>query len=99
MHEVAQSPESFGLEGIRENWRNLPRISVRQGLSKISAAGGQGYVKCQCKGACMTTKCACVRAGRGCNSRFHKSNCKCENHNEPKLQNVVDDEDPFEIDD
>ena len=83
VHEIKQTPEFFGLEGIREgNWRDLPQISVRQGLKQVSITGGQGYVKCQCKGTCATAKCACFKAERKCNSRCHKSNATCCNHDD-----------------
>jgi hypothetical protein len=79
-HELTFAPSTFGLEGLVANWQDLPKISVREGVKKISLTDGQGYLKCQCTSVCQTQKCKCFKEGRKCNSRCHPKNSQCFNH-------------------
>lgn len=68
-----------GLAHIVHEWRGMPSIGIRAIAASLSHAGGQGMVRCSCTGTCMSGKCACLKAGRFCNSRCHKRNHQCEN--------------------
>ena len=47
-------------------------------MRSTSAVNGQGIVRYACK-----SECSCYKAGgRKCNSRYHKSNNKCTNHDD-----------------
>ena len=47
-------------------------VSVRQAITAISIAGGQGMKKCNCKtGKCNGGRCGCNSEGRKCNSKCH----------------------------
>jgi hypothetical protein len=50
-------------------------ISLRTTVKKESRCGGQGFVKCNCKGnkRCQTSRCSCFKASILCNSRCHAS--------------------------
>ena len=41
-----------------------------------SVAGGQGLLKCDCKGGCKTNRCKCKQANMLCNSRCHNSTAR-----------------------
>ncbi len=101
IYESNLVPNDYDLEGVLEQWRNLPKISVHQAVANISQTGGQGHLKCSCTIACRTPKCTCFKANRKCNSRCHKKNSRCLNHDECEVIsendfNTSDDED-FEI--
>ena len=42
----------------------------------------EGLVHYACKGAYDKNTCSCFKAGHKCNSRCHKGNKKCKNHDE-----------------
>jgi hypothetical protein len=47
-------------------------VSVRQAITAISIAGGQGMKKCNCRtGKCNGGRCGCNSEGRKCNSKCH----------------------------
>jgi len=74
------TPALVGLQSVLESYQGLPQdISMRACIKSISAAGGQGMVRCDCKGACDNNRCKCNKAGRKCNSRCHKGNTHCTN--------------------
>ena len=52
--------------------------SLREIVKLQSVTGGQGLLKCACKGACATDKCKCKQAKVLCNSRCHQSS-SCNN--------------------
>ena len=54
-------------------------VSLR-GALKSGSSGGQGYIKCGCKGIkkCTTNKCVCFKNKLKCNSRCHNCNT-CNN--------------------
>jgi len=58
------------------HWHELPQITEREAARYVSSFGGQGMIKCNCKGDCSTNSCACKKAGRICSSRCHR-NSKC----------------------
>jgi len=80
IHEYGISPSAVNLDGLLDTWRTLPKISVREGMKKISLTGGQGHVKCSCTKDCQTSKCACFKAGRTCTSKCHPRSSSCHNH-------------------
>ena len=78
------TPEMMGLATILHNYSSgsapLPHVSIRGIARADSHAGGQGYLRCNCKGDCMTPRCKCYRLGYVCNSRCHPKNSHCCNH-------------------
>jgi len=53
-------------------------VTLREAVQSESTCGGQGFVKCNCKGAdkCKSNRCKCFKAKLKCNSRCHSSlNC------------------------
>ena len=70
------------LEEAFTDWRSLPSITEREAARHVSSVGGQGMVKCNCKGECMSNSCACKKAGRLCSSRCHRNNKCCLNNKE-----------------
>ena len=104
IYESNLVPNDYDLENVLEQWRNLPKISVHQAIANISQTGGQGYLKCSCTTACRTLKCTCCfKANRKCNSRCHKKNGRCLNHDECEVisendfNTSDDDEDVYEL--
>ena len=58
---------------------NMERtVSVRTAAREESMGGGQGFVKCNCTGKCITKRCKCLSSGRRCNSRCHNKR-SCDN--------------------
>ena len=55
------------------------KLSVRQAVKELSVGGGQGFLKCNCTGGCLTNRCSCKKAGLLCNSRCHGANGNCKN--------------------
>jgi hypothetical protein len=50
-------------------------VSVRQAISLLSLAGGQGVKKCNCRTSdCNSGRCSCKVANRQCNSKCHGGN-------------------------
>ncbi len=43
------------------NWWGLPRITEREAARFILSVGGQGMVKCNCRGNCLSNICTCKR--------------------------------------
>ena len=43
------------LEDAFVQWRSLPSITEREAARYVSSVGGQGMVKCNCKGECTST--------------------------------------------
>ncbi|CAF0708788.1 unnamed protein product [Brachionus calyciflorus] len=50
------------------------QISVSQAMNELSFGGGQGMVKCNCTGSCVTNRFSCKKSGLLCNSRCHGDN-------------------------
>ena len=50
-------------------------VALRTAVQFESNCGGQGFVKCNCKGngGCKSNKCECFKAKLKCNSRCHAS--------------------------
>ncbi|CAF1560471.1 unnamed protein product, partial [Rotaria sordida] len=51
--------------------------SLREIVKLQNITGGQGLLKCFCKGQCTTKRCKCKQSNVLCNSRCHNSTtCK-----------------------
>ena len=74
------TPDMMGLQAVFRNWEAAPRVSIRGVARANSHAGGQGFLRCNCNGDCMSWRCKCFQAGRICNSRCHPKSSKCCNH-------------------
>ena len=74
--------EVVDLEEAYTDWRSLPTITEREAARHVSSVGGQGMVKCNCKGDCTSNACACKKANRLCSSRCHRNNKCCLNNTE-----------------
>lgn len=75
----ALSLAQLGFANTLLHWKTMPTIGERKAVSFASATGGQGLLRCSCKGSCLVGRCACRKAGRVCNSRCHKRSCLCKN--------------------
>ena len=51
--------------------------SLREIVKMQSITGGQGLLKCSCKGGCTSSRCKCKQAKILCNSRCHNSSTCC----------------------
>ena len=72
--------DQLGFTLTMEHWRVMPTIGERQAVVGDSAVGGQGMLKCSCKGPCLKGKCACWRNDRLCTSRCHPRSSACQNY-------------------
>jgi hypothetical protein len=70
------------LEDAYLHWQGLPKITEREAARFVSSVGGQGMIKCNCKGDCSTNSCACKKAGRICSSRCHRNSKCCKNNSD-----------------
>jgi len=77
--ENANDRATNDLEDAYLNWQGLPKISEREAARHVSSVGGQGVIKCNCKGDCTSNSCACKKAGRVCSSRCHRNSKCCKN--------------------
>ena len=71
--------DQLGFTLTLKHWRAMPVIGERKAVVGDSAVGGQGMLKCHCKGTCQAGKCACWMAERLCNSRCHTRSSACRN--------------------
>jgi hypothetical protein len=76
------------LDDAFTHWQGLPTITEQEAACFISSVGGQGMVKCNCKGDCTSNSCACNKAGRLCSSCCHR-NSKCCKNNSELVDNVL----------
>ena len=74
------TPQIVGLADMTCNWKTAPQVSIRAIARATSHAGGQGFLRCNCAGDCMSSRCKCFRMGYVCNSRCHPKNSGCCNH-------------------
>ena len=54
-------------------------VTLRAAVSKESASGGQGFIRCNCAGSnkCQSNRCKCFKSKMKCSSRCHNSlSCK-----------------------
>ena len=79
VNEKANNRITNDLQDAYENWRSIPKITEREAAQFISSVGGQGVIKCNCKGNCLANNCACKKAGRMCSSRCHRNSKCCKN--------------------
>ena len=82
LRPLVATPALMGLSSALSGWKSMPERSQRTCANNLSMVGGQGMLRCDCKGDCLHGKCKCSRAGRMCNSRCHKGNSKCRNHDQ-----------------
>lgn len=80
--DASNNRQVMDLEEAFTDWRSLPSITEREAARHVSSVGGQGMVKCNCKGECTSNSCACKKAGRLCSSRCHRNNKCCLNNKE-----------------
>jgi hypothetical protein len=84
-HWLGGIPEASNDRALMEldkaflGWRGMPKITEQEAAKHVSSVGGQGMVKCHCKGDCTTNRCKCKKAGRLCNSCCHCNNYCCKN--------------------
>ncbi len=55
----ANNPVVNDLEESFQDWQGIAKISEREAACILLSVGGQGVVKCCCKGDCMSKRCAC----------------------------------------
>ena len=67
------NPSNHNLQSVLANWATMPKISVPTAVRKQSLFGGQGFLRCNCKGNCEGGRCNCKKQGKLCGSRCHKS--------------------------
>ena len=70
---------NHNMESVLQNWNTLPKISVPTAVRRQSLFGGQGFLRCNCKGNCTGSRCKCKKAGKLCGSRCHKKSLTCSN--------------------
>ena len=80
MNRKTGTKELLGLEDALKEWKGMSKISERKAARKTSKVGGQGFIKCSCKGRCDTHSCSCKKDGRICNSHCQRGNNNCTNH-------------------
>ena len=52
-------------------------MTIRRAVRVLSVGTGQGFKRCQSKGACLTKQCSCFKEGNLCIGSCHpRSNCK-----------------------
>jgi hypothetical protein len=75
-NQISKAPGAPTL--LVEDIPNEPSKSLREIARLQSITGGQGMLKCDCKGGCKTKRCKCKQANVLCNSRCHSS-LTCDN--------------------
>ncbi|CAF2396358.1 unnamed protein product [Rotaria sp. Silwood2] len=73
-HQISKAPgvPTLLIQDIEDEPKTLREIARLQSIT-----GGQGMLKCNCKGGCKTNKCKCKQANLMCNSRCHYSATCC----------------------
>ena len=66
-----QTPSTYMLDSVLENWKSMPQLSQRQLITSLNRTGQQGQLHCNCKKGCSSKRCSCIRANVKCNSRCH----------------------------
>jgi len=79
---ASKNRKVIDLEDANLHWHGLPKITEREAARFASSVGGQGMIKCNCKGDCSTNSCACKKAGRICSSRCHRNSKCCKNNSD-----------------
>ncbi len=74
--------ELLGLQEAYLGWGLMKVIFEQEAPRNDALVGGQGKgdVTCNCKSACDSNHCSCIRAGMICTSACHRNNTKCKNH-------------------
>jgi hypothetical protein len=70
-NQISKAPGTPAL--LIENIDQGMRKSLREIVKLQSITGGQGLLKCSCKGGCTSSRCKCKQAKILCNSRCHNS--------------------------
>ncbi|CAM4741905.1 unnamed protein product [Rotaria magnacalcarata] len=70
-HQISTATETPTI--LVENVDQGIKKSLREVVKLQSITGGQGMLKCSCKGGCATSRCKCKQAKILCNSRCHNS--------------------------
>ena len=68
-----------GLKDAYDTWKQQETVGMRKANAATSLTGGQGFVKCVCRGMCNSARCTCYKLGRLCNSRCHQKSDNCCN--------------------
>jgi hypothetical protein len=55
-YEENKTPAFYELEEAIEKWRSMDKVSTRAGSNKVSMAGGQGHLHCNCSGICNNNR-------------------------------------------
>ncbi len=85
-HSLRVVPKASNNRKIRDlkdafiHWQGLPKITKREAAHFVSSVGGQRMVKCNCKGDCTSSSCACKKASRLWRSRCHRNSKGCKNN-------------------
>jgi hypothetical protein len=79
---VGNNIKLLGFTDACTTWQTMKVVSEPKALRKESFIGGQGKgtVICTCRGACVSNKCKCFKAGRIYLSACHRNNAKFKNH-------------------
>ncbi len=80
--KVSNNREGIDLKDAYIHWQGLPKITKREATCFVLSVGGQGMVKCNCKGDCTTNSCVCKKAGRPCSSSCHRNSKCCKNNSD-----------------
>jgi hypothetical protein len=78
--EASNNREVMDLKDAFKDWKGLPKITERETARFVSSVGGQGMIKCNCKGDCSANSYACKKADRICSSRCHRNSKCCKNN-------------------
>ncbi|CAF3516224.1 unnamed protein product [Rotaria socialis] len=70
-HQISKATGTSTI--LVENVDQGIKKSLREVVKLQSITGGQGMLKCSCKGGCTTSRCKCKQAKILCNSRCHNS--------------------------
>lgn len=81
--EEHKTAASYDLTKNFANWRSLKTVSVGAASSFVSVFCGQGRRKCNCQGACDTSRCSCRKLRVVCTTHCHVGNRRCCNTHEP----------------
>lgn len=74
-HEISKAPATSTI--LIDNVDQGIEKSLREVVKLQSITGGQGMLKCSCKGGCTTSRCKFKQAKLLCNSRCHNSTTCC----------------------
>ncbi len=85
--KASNNCEVMDLKDAFKDWKGLPKNTEREAACFVLSVGGQGMIKCNCKGDCSTNSCACKKTGRlyscaatgtASATRITKIECECD---------------------